>query len=131
MKNPIECRRFVRIKKSFHLKHGKLQSGALVGEEQEGFSKDFSAGGVSFASSVPYNIDDVIQLEIDLPGWKKFESESQSLTVPGKSDTIMILGKLTRVIKMRTDLYDIGLSFFDLNDKNRGALIKYVNEQLK
>jgi c-di-GMP-binding flagellar brake protein YcgR len=111
MENPMERRKSTRVRIVIRLKHGKFQSGSLVGETLDAETKDLSIGGLSFASSLPYNLNDDIYLQIDLPGWPKTE---------------IVIGKVVRNQQVEGGMYVIGVQFVTIDKTFQETLGEYV-----
>lgn len=111
MVNPMERRKSVRVRIVVHLKHAKMESGSIVGESAESFTRDLSTGGLSFASLTAYKLEDPIHLAIDLPGWK--------------NKTENVIGKVVRCQEV-AGAYLIGVQFITIDKEFQDSLSEYV-----
>lgn len=126
-----ERRKFIRIKTNAHLKHVKFQMGIIVSEAPEGLAKDLSAGGIAFESNVPYEINDIVRLEIDVPGWEKFKPEFIKPGQVSKSQPIVVLVKVVRSKRLGIGKHEICVSFVGIDDGHQMALTKYIKQKSK
>jgi len=123
-----ENRKFIRIKTNTLLKHVKFYLGVNAREALNSLSKDISAGGVLFESSVFYEIGDIVRLEIDLPGWEKFKPEFYKPHL-SKSEPIIALVRVKRVVVIKKGGYEIAGIFAGIDDGHHMALVKYIKQQ--
>ena len=121
----VEQRKFVRIRISNSVKHVKFNLGGNVVDTPVSLTKDLSAGGVLFESTRIYEIGDIIRLEIDVPGWEKFKPEFYKPHL-SKSEPVIVLVKVVRVVFKDIDVYDIAASFVGIDDGHQMALAKYI-----
>jgi hypothetical protein len=116
MVNPLERRSSIRIKAVIYIKHGLYESGAVVGELQDTFTRDLSIGGLSFVSFIPYKFQNSIYLEIDLPGLEK---------------SSVVIGRIARCEEIGPGQYTISVQFIETDKIFQTALVKYINDQGK
>lgn len=95
-----------------------------------GTIKNFSAGGGLFESSEKYEINQVLQIEISVPGWEKFKNEFYKSTKLSVEEPVIALAKVVRVELVKEGLYDIGVCFIGIDQGHQWALIKQVNASL-
>jgi len=128
MASASDRRKFIRVKNINTLKHVKFHLGGSVNDALQSLSKDLSAGGILFETSVLYAIGDILRLEINVPGWEKFKPEFYK---PGltKSEPLIVLVKVMRVERVGIGQYDIGCMFVGIDDGHQMALAKYIKQQ--
>ncbi len=128
-----ENRKYIRFTNNNVLKCRKysLQSGASQ-TEINAVVKNMSAGGVLFESSKQYQINDLLKLEIDLPGWEKFKAEFYKGNRVSQPAPVSVLASVVRVEVMKPGkLFDIGACFVGIDDGHQWALIKYSKNRMK
>ena len=125
-----EHRKFTRIKKTASIKHVKFHLGGDGNDALKSLCKDISAGGILFESEVFYETNDIVRLEIDLPGWEKFKPEFFKLHLT-KSEPVIALVKVRRAISLKGGMYEIGASFVGIDEGHQMALAKFIKKQQK
>ena len=78
---------------------------------------DISEGGLKFTSREPFNPEDILQLAV---------------TIEEKNKEILFLGRVawSREDKSQKNSYRSGLSFIAIDERDRGLIREYVQEQL-
>ncbi|NLY42480.1 MAG: hypothetical protein GX066_00570 [Clostridiaceae bacterium] len=80
-------------------------------------ARDISGGGIGFFSNRVYNMDEVLELEVDIEG-----------------NIIKTLGKVVRcrLLNDEKNLYDVGIVYKDINERDRDVIIKFIfDKQVK
>lgn len=65
-------RRFKRIATEISLKVGRLSYPTDSGEQSPGRGKDIGKGGICFRSSRAFAANDLVVMQLHLPGWQRF-----------------------------------------------------------
>ena len=109
-------REFVRLKLNVRVDWKKIIDGAdSIGRFPDA-TRDISAGGLCLNMDEELNIGDILQLKMELPSKK----------------IISALGKIVWVREFRIDsrgekkMYDTGIEFSEIHDKDREEINKFV-----
>ena len=107
-----------------------------VSEKREaldaGVLKNYSSAGALFESKAKYDIDDILKIEITIPGWEIYKNEFYREDKDTRREPIIILAAVVRVEAIRpNELYEIGVEFVGIDDGDRWALMKQIKKQLQ
>ena len=113
-----ERRRYVRLDTRLKIVYTVLQNekDALVASE----AKDISGGGIRIFLSEPIPIHTLLKLTIYLP------DEPQAIVCSGKVVWVEEFMVLQEEKGKSGDRYEAGISFTEINPKDRDRIIKYV-----
>ena len=95
----------------------------------EGMTKNISGGGVLFTSKTPFEVGQILRLEISLAGWERFKIEFYKEDRLAHSKPIIVLATVVRVELMEDGLYDIGVCFAGIDEGHKWALLKYIDNR--
>ena len=114
-----ERRKYFRLKTENKLKHTKFSffSGDIL--SGEAISKDLSVGGLLFESRHLYRLEEVIRIEMNIPG-----------VSIGHTGMIVALGKVVRLEIISAGCYEIGVSFVGIDSEHQTALRQYIQRQI-
>ncbi len=129
-----ERRKYVRLGQQHMLRHEKYVFQASEKQEavDEGVLKNYSTSGALFESRTKYDIDDILKLEITIPGWEIFKNEFYREDKNVRREPIVVLASVVRVEAVRpNELYDIGVEFVGIDEGDRWALTKQIKKQLR
>jgi len=79
-----------------------------------------------------YNLQELLKIEITIPGWERYKNEFYKDDKISRFEPVVILASVVRVEVVRPDdLYEIGVQFVGIDEGDRWALMKQINNQLK
>jgi len=124
-------RKYVRVDSNYVIRCeryplSKDDSSRLV----PGVTKNLSAGGILFESHAPFKIGDSLRIELRLPGWKDFVAAQAKPGLEVDGDTHFVYGTAVRVELVDESLYDVGVTFSEMDKNVRWALMKYIYERV-
>ncbi len=119
----IEKRKYVRLPKKYLMHCTNVFPTDDEAFKIAGEVKNISGGGVIFSSRKNYAAGEVLELELDIPGWQKYSQDADVSTDDSKNKPLVARGVVTRTAKAGTDLYDIAVELLDMDRKDRWALM--------
>lgn len=126
-----ENRQYVRLNADFLIQH-TLYRGTNDCDLVRGALKNYSSGGLLFESEVQYKIGELIKLEMTVPGWEYYKNQFYNKDRLSQTEPIMILALVMRVECLKPDqLYDIGVWFIGVDEGDRWALSKQIEDKIK
>lgn len=91
-------------------------------------TKNISAEGVLFETDQPYDVGDVVRLELNLPGWTEHINRLGFDSQLPQTDTQVLVGTVLRVEAVDGKHYDVGVCFTEMSKNDRWALMSYLYE---
>jgi len=125
-----ERRKFIRVKSRNVIKCKKYELSSLNKDIKSTMSKNISAGGILIESNKKYTIGDVLTLELNLPGWRKFKSKFYEVIDRYDILPLKVVGVVVRVEIITDNLYDIGICYTVIKEQDRKVLDKYIHREL-
>lgn len=128
----VERRVYSRLPKQYVLRHKKFTI-KDVGMRQalESRVKNVSAGGLLFESNEKYLLGEIIQLELEIPGWEKYKTEFYRQDQSSASQPIVIVATVVRLEQLASSgFYDIGVCFSGIDADHQVALTKFIDGAL-
>jgi len=116
--NLVKCEKFV-------LEH------CLWAPKMSNVTRNISAEGVLFEADQPYQVGDVVRLELNLPGWSSHVKELGFTSEMPEGDAQKIVGTVVRVELRGDGRYDVGVCFAEMAKNDRWALMSYIYENLE
>lgn len=113
----VQRRNFVRIDSKIPITYRKLQEDLKKAPEvYEGTTIDISGGGIMFSTTIKPNLNDLLEINLELPDQIK----------------IIAVGKVVRVFDKRIDkktIYSVGVEFTIIEEADRDKIIRYIFNQ--
>lgn len=89
--------------------------------------KNISTDGILFESTAKFEIGELLQLTIDIPGWEKFKSEFYKNEVVSSDGLLVVLANVVRIEVLEPEeKYDIGVCVSAIDEGHKWALLKYI-----
>ncbi len=125
-----ERRKYYRLPFQTVLRCEKFQFHKTFDNKQiEAALKNVSAGGILFESDKPYALKDILQIELEIPGWEKFKNEFYKSDELTASKPLIVLGSVVRVEVIHQGVYDIGVCFAGIDHGHQEALLKFIKDK--
>ena len=102
---------------------------AVPGGKTKGKSKNISAGGILIESMEEYQIGDMLKMDIELPGWHKFNPAFDIFGEKHSTPLLHLTAKVARVDKTTKGLFNIGIRFTGIKDSDKKALETYCKKR--
>ena len=103
--------------------------GGMTGKRMHVFTKDLSEGGVLFEATEPFEIGDLLKLQLDVPGWQKYKLDFYKGDKPSGNEPLVALAKVVRIEDIGGGFFDIGVAFVALDSGHKIALKKYLEKE--
>ena len=129
-KNFKERRACARIQPSQKLECSKFEFGQKETGKTKAFIKSLSASGVLFETKAKYDISDVLDLRLDIPGWDKFKTEFFKPQELFSYKPLRALAKVVRVNRASEDSFQVGAHFCAIDADHRKALFKFIKQKI-
>ena len=129
--NEAERRKFVRINTQNLLTCQIYTIPSSSGLQEDLCTKNISAGGLLFESKEKFDLNDILRLEINLPGWEDFKPAFYKPSDISETRPLVILGKVVRIESLEHKTFDVGVKIEGIDEGHHMALEKYINECIK
>ena len=96
---------------------------------RHGFTRSLSEGGILFDTDAPFEIGKLLKIELELPGWEKFERKFFRPDAPVDPKPLVVIGKVVRVEDLGNGRYEVGVAFAALDKGHKQALKQYIEKK--
>lgn len=131
-----ERRKYIRIPAKHILECKRFTAEDLISEEVgnhiRSITRNCSAGGVLFETNTRFYIGELLEIEINIPGWEKFKAEFYKGDAISSEKPLIVLATVIRVDTVEPNTrYEIGVCFSAIDKGHEWAILKYINQKIK